>query len=110
MDYCGPTGTPHSFFLGGPHRWTQADRDKALAWQERQRQIHPPCGTHPHDWDESHGGSRDAWEFEVAICPGCARREKAIEEMNAPANKAARGKYIRIRRPRPAKKQTGGKP
>ncbi len=68
-----PLGHPHSLFRGaGDGRWTERDREKALAYREYQRTVCPGCGTRHEDWD--HGGSddaEDAYEVTVQRCIGC---------------------------------------
>lgn len=100
MAYCGPRGLPHSFFLGGPHLWTQADRDKALAWQELDRQTCKGCGTRPEEWDPEQGGSRDAWEYVIDVCPGCERREATEARMQDKEHAEMKGKRIKVRKPK----------
>lgn len=90
MAYLGPRGLPHSWFLGGPFRWTQADRDKALAWQEMHRQTCQRCGTRPDQWKED----RRAFHTEVRVCPGCEVMERGQEEFEDPAIKNLRGKQL----------------
>lgn len=101
MAYCGPRGIPHSFFLGGPHGWTGDDRDKALAWQEMDRQTCRGCGTRPEEWDPKQGGDRKAYVAEVRVCPGCEVRERGEVALNDPATKSQRGKQLVMRRPSP---------
>jgi hypothetical protein len=98
MAYCAPIGMPHSQFLGGPPRWTPEDRDKALAWQELQRQTCSGCGTRADEWDPNKGGDRRAYVAEVRVCPGCAVRERGEADLNDPAKKAERGKKLWMRR------------
>jgi hypothetical protein len=98
MAYCGPRGIPHSVFLGGPAGWTQDDRDKALAWQELQRQTCHACGTRAEEWDPDQGGDRGAYTFEIAVCPGCEQAERTESAMATDEWKSQRGKKIRARR------------
>jgi hypothetical protein len=67
MDYCGPRGIALSAFLG----WDQADQDAALAWSADKSRRYPD-GTHPDEWDESKGGSRQAYHPHVNVHPGAA--------------------------------------
>jgi hypothetical protein len=90
----GPRGIPHSWFLGGPHRWTEDDRNKALAWQELQRQT-CVCGTRGEEWNPAKGGSRDAYEAEIVTCPGCAAIERAQEDEST---RTLKGRQVRLRK------------
>lgn len=47
-----PLGIPHSFFLGGEHRWTQDDRDKVFAHQILDHERCPQCRQFPDDWQD----------------------------------------------------------
>ena len=98
MDYCAPLGISHSHFLGGPDVWTAADRDKALAWQERKRSTHDRCGTRREEWDPARGGSRHAFEYVPDVCPGCEALERTEAVMSGPEWQGQRGKTIKIRR------------
>ncbi|RSS43853.1 hypothetical protein EF906_08755 [Streptomyces sp. WAC08241] len=73
LELCDRWGIPHSLFRGaGDGRWTERDREKALAYREYQRTVCPGCGTRHEDWD--HGGSddaEDAYEVTVQRCIGC---------------------------------------
>lgn len=68
-------GVSHSAFLGGPPRWTEADREKALAYARYQRSVCSSCGTREQDWNPVLGGREDAYEVTVWRCPGCERLE-----------------------------------
>ncbi len=94
MAYCGPRGLPHSFFLGGPHAWTQDDRDKALAWQELDRQSCPSCGTRAEEWNPEHGGHPRAYAAEHTSCDGCAAIDRAHDSKDF---EGLRGHKIRLR-------------
>lgn len=98
MDYCGPHGVPHSHFLGGPPRWTEDDRNKALAWQDRQRRTHNRCGTRREEWDPAQGGRRDAYEYLPDVCPGCEVLERTEAVMAGPEWQEQRGKTIKVKR------------
>jgi hypothetical protein len=100
MAYCGPRGLAHSQFLGGPARWTDEDREKALAWAELDRQTCNRCGTRDEEWDPARGGHRRAYTFEPDICPGCEPRERAEEQLNGPDWQSQRGRRLRSRRRR----------
>ena len=72
LAYCVPKGLPHSYFQGGPSKWTQDDRDKALAYEREMHARCSGCGTRPDDWREN----PDAYVGDVEICQGCARLEQ----------------------------------
>lgn len=98
MDYCGPLGIPHSTFLG----WSEDDQQKALWWKARNRQVCAGCGTHPDDWNEDLGGSRNAYVPEEVTCPGCRARAGAEEQLQAERKNNPTGKhgtYIVLVRP-----------
>jgi hypothetical protein len=73
MAYCGPKGIPLSTFL----TWRDDDQEAALAWQAYENRRCGDCGTHPEDWDETQGGSRDAWRVQPTICEGCVALQQA---------------------------------
>lgn len=98
MAYCGPHGIPHSVFLGSDQGWTQDDRDKALAWQELQRQTCRGCGTRAEEWDPAQGGDRTAYVFDVVVCAGCEQRERVEASLSDDDWKTQRGKQLRARR------------
>jgi hypothetical protein len=100
LDYCAPRGISHSHFLGGPDAWTDDDRDKALAWADRDRRTHV-CGTRREEWDPAQGGRRDAYEFLPAVCPGCEALERAQAVMGGAEWQGQRGKTILVRRKPP---------
>jgi hypothetical protein len=100
MAYCGPRGIPHSQFLGGPPRWTQQDREKALAWAELDRQTCNRCRTRDEEWDPARGGHRQAYTFEPDVCPGCEPLERAEAVLNSDEWKTQRGRRLRARRRR----------
>ncbi len=76
MAYCGPGRIPHSWFLGGPYRWTAADREKALAWQRRESRRCSSCGTRHDEWDPDEGGDEAAYKAVAIRCPGCESRQR----------------------------------
>lgn len=84
MDYCGPTGIPHSTFL----QWKDLDQDKALAWQDLQKSRCHNCGTYPDEWLTPDGQLRDPPPYTVDTmrCRGCVSLEeerKAAEQGHA---------------------------
>lgn len=82
MDYCGPRGIPHSRFLD----WSTDDQEKALWWMARERQRCNGCGTHPDEWNEDLGGSREAYKAEERTCPGCRERGPAADALDRARN------------------------
>ncbi|WP_098894148.1 hypothetical protein [Streptomyces sp. t99] len=72
LELCDRWGIPHSAFLGaGDGTWSAADRAKALAYRELDRQTCPDCGTRGEEWDEEAGGDRFAYIGTTSRCPGC---------------------------------------
>ncbi len=94
MAYCGPKGIPLSRFLG----WPQGDQDAALAWQARESTRCSGCGTFEADWDEEHGGDRNAWVPQVHVCQGCVALERQRTVVNDEAS-GMRGVHFRLTRP-----------
>lgn len=91
---CQTYQIPHSQFLGGPPRWTDLDRVKALAFAAWQREACPDCGTRPQEWVPALGGDRDAYVADYTYCPGCARLrelEKSVEDTDR-----ARGIHLHL--------------
>jgi hypothetical protein len=76
LDYCGPRGIPHSHFLGGPPVWTEADRDKARAWQAKQASTCGGCGFRRDEWDHDKRAQQQSHFFEPDICPWCEQKER----------------------------------
>ena len=102
MAYCGPRGIAHSVFLGSASGWTQQDRDKALAWQELQRQTCNGCGTRTEEWDPSQGGDLRAYSTEIRVCLGCEVLERGRTELEDPDSRGQRGRQIVMRRASPS--------
>lgn len=75
LAYVVPLGIPHSFFLGGPNRWTDLDQDKALAWNREQRLQCGTCRTRKDEWKKD----PDAYVGNIEQCPGCERLEQERE-------------------------------
>lgn len=73
---------PHSHFLGGPHRWTPLDREKAQAYRRWKAEECAGCGTREADWDPALGGDRFAYVGHTLRCPGCEIKE--MERENIP--------------------------
>lgn len=77
---CAEWGIPHSHFLGGPLRWSDLDRAKALTFRALQAEACPNCGTRHAEWDPKEGGDRDAWVADITRpCEGCIRLAEAQE-------------------------------
>ncbi|MEU1134476.1 hypothetical protein ABZ383_32225 [Streptomyces sp. NPDC005900] len=81
---CERYGIPHSQFRGqGDGTWTDLDRRKALAYAAYQRQVCQGCGTRLDEWDETHGGTEDAYTAITLRCIGCqllADKQKTVPE------------------------------
>lgn len=99
MDYCGPRGVPHSHFLGGPAVWSDMDREKALAWQDKDRRTCGGCGTRREQWDTKQGGDRRAFIADIDICPGCEQVERMQNVASGPEYESVRGKRVVLRPP-----------
>lgn len=82
---------PHSQFRGtGDGRWTQRDRDKALAFVEYQRTVCPQCGTRYDDWDHGGDDEEDAYVASVQRCVGCqviGDKQDEIKDQSDPHGK-----------------------
>lgn len=77
MAYCGPRGIAWGEFLA----WSKVSRDAAILWQLRENEKCTGCGTHPHDWDEQHGGHPRAYVAKLYTCKGCAAAESARDRL-----------------------------
>lgn len=95
---CDKYSIPHSFFLGGPHRWTEADQDKALAYMRLKDITCSKCGTIEEDWWEfDEFGNRRlkqplAYRPTMRRCEGCEMVEH--EQTKVPAEE--KGVYIHL--------------
>jgi hypothetical protein len=71
---------PHSWFLGGPFRWTDDDRDKQLAWQRWDAERCQHCKTRRDEWLDEHGREVRPPPYEAALqrCPGCHAGEREM--------------------------------
>lgn len=76
LQYCDEHGLPHSFFLGGAHRWTPVDRAKALAYLLEKAEICALCGTAEWVWKEN----RRAYTPVEHHCPGCYMKSSLEQE------------------------------
>jgi hypothetical protein len=77
LSVCAEFKISHSHFLGGPNRWTDDDREKAIWWLRRQREACGECGTRPDEWDEKVGGHRHAYVAKYEHCRGCEVKQAA---------------------------------
>jgi hypothetical protein len=50
LEVCRQYQIPYSHFQGGPRRWTETDRGKALSYEQYLRTICPRCGTRKEDF------------------------------------------------------------
>ena len=72
LELCARWGIPHSQFLGvSAGRWTERDREKALAYRDYENSLCASCRTRPEDWDHGHDGEEDAYAVTVQRCVGC---------------------------------------
>lgn len=81
-------GIPYSHWLGGPNRWTDHDRDLALAYRREMALRCNQCNTRQDEWD----ANPNAYVGHIRICPGCARLED--EQDNVP--KGTRGVHTSL--------------
>lgn len=62
--------------------WPLDDQDKALAWQEAERETCPACGTRKEEWGEWGPDGKfipfddPPYEAVSVRCPGCAALER----------------------------------
>jgi hypothetical protein len=90
MAYCGPKGIPLSTFL----RWSLYDQDAALTWAAYEARRCRQCGTHPDAWNESLGGSRNAYHAENYTCAGCVHAQRHAESPDV--THGGRGVHVRL--------------
>jgi hypothetical protein len=85
-------GISHSHFLGGPARWNQDDRDKALAFEWYNREKCPVCGTFEEEWRDEEGWklTPPRWQAVDRRCLGCEELERKRELIP----KGERGVYV----------------
>lgn len=64
--------------MGGPLRWTQLDRDKAIAYDNTTREECPTCGTLAEDWvdDKNFPLEQPVWAAVARKCYGCEEIER----------------------------------
>lgn len=89
---CEKLGISHSHFLGGPARWTDLDRTKALDYARWKADVCDGCGTHEDWWDPEKGGSRFAFTPGGRRCPGC----ELLEQERAQIPKDAKGIHVHL--------------
>lgn len=58
--------------------WDQLDQDKAVAWQQRERETHS-CGVHPDVWDPDRGGDPESLSLVSRLCRACEIAERGRE-------------------------------
>jgi hypothetical protein len=90
LQLCKEYRIPHSLFLGiGDGRWTERDRQKALALEDYQRTVCPQCGTRYDDWDHGGEGEEDAYVAVLQKCVGCeviADKQAELADGGQPAH------------------------
>lgn len=59
--------------------WDPLDQAKALAWQQRKREIHS-CGVHPEVWDPELGGDPDGLRLKSKLCRACEVSEQSRDQ------------------------------
>ena len=99
LDYCAERGIPHSWFLGGEHRWDDEDRAKLMAWWMCQAEMCPTCRTRYDDWNPKKGGDRHAYYAQSYVCEGCRAGEDAYAAASDNAREAQlepRGLKVRL--------------
>lgn len=91
MALCRQYQIPHSHFMGGPLRWTELDREKAMDYEIVLKQMCPKCGTLEEDWISEDRRPLDEPLMAATLrhCYGCEEVEKIQES----APKRARGVY-----------------
>lgn len=89
MGYCGPRGIPLHEFLA----WPQESQDAALAWMSPASRPCPGCGTFAEQWVSSSGRPVEAGHWHEKVCPGCQRKQAALEAMQAGAD-GTRGVFL----------------
>lgn len=97
MEVCRAYGIPHSHFLGGPNRWSELDRDKAISYEIVLREQCPRCGTLPEDWQDTETNrvhDRPLWAAVPRRCFGCQDIENVRERM--PTGKKGAGGYVAL--------------
>jgi hypothetical protein len=80
MAICGPAAIPHSFFLGGPWRWTDLDRAKQREWHKREQERCAGCGVHPELVDVERGGDPNALELSSTLCVTCEQLDRQRDQ------------------------------
>lgn len=92
MAICRHYQVPHSHFMGGPLKWTDLDRDKAVAYEWLLREQCPRCGTLPEDWVDERNRPLDepVWAAVARHCHGCDEMERLQEKVP----KRIKGTYV----------------
>lgn len=84
MSVCRRYGISHSYFLGGSRRWTQEDRDKAIAYERHLLERCPNCGTFYEDWRDPETKKwleEPRYQPVAKRCPGCEVLGEARDEI-----------------------------
>jgi len=94
MSICQKHGISHSHFLGGPQKWNQLDRDKAVAYEMVMREACPKCGTLAEDWvgDDGIPLADPILAAVMRHCYGCDEIERVQESIP----KKARGTFVTL--------------
>jgi hypothetical protein len=94
MALCREYQIPHSHFLGGPNRWTELDREKAVDYELVLREQCPRCGTLPEEWVDEKGRPLDEPLMTPVLrhCQGC----EEVEKMESKKPKGVKGAYVAI--------------
>jgi hypothetical protein len=73
MALCLQYQIPYSHFKGGPNKWTDDDRAKAVAYSEYLKSLCPNCKTDTEDFRDEDGKPLDEpmWYAVIRHCPGC---------------------------------------
>ena len=65
--------------------WSAEDREKALRWEQRERERCSDCGFRTAEWLDDEGEiDLGAWSVQGSYCPGCAARDTAPQLEKAP--------------------------
>lgn len=75
MAYCGPRGIPYRWFTGQSkvNEWDEVSSSAAIAWQDRESDRCPSCGTYESDWKDDAGDELRDPPLIVTVgkCLGC---------------------------------------
>jgi hypothetical protein len=101
LSACDRFGIPHSFFLGGPHVWTEEDRDAAIAFDVVRSMRCPHCGTFADEWVDPRTGlthGTPPYVTKVVQCWGCSEREEELKDLRGKQERGAdvTGLYVQL--------------